>query len=163
LRVKDAPVLARIFSAASLTGFIQSLSGEGMLFDRVTIPFSMTDGLAEIKSGSARSADLGFTFEGKLDFDADAIDMKGLVIPAYTLNSIIANIPIIGHVFAGGPGGGVFAATFNLRGSLGEPQVGVNPLAVFTPGVLRYVFSVFDGGGSSGERQSMPTRPGEGE
>ena len=163
LRIKDAPVLARIFSAASLTGFIQSLSGQGLLFDRVTVPFSMADGLAEIKGGAARSADLGFTFDGKLDFDAGAIDMKGLVIPAYTLNSIIANIPIIGHVLAGGPSGGVFAATFSLRGSLDEPQVGVNPLAAFTPGVLRYIFSVFDGGGTSGESVPLQGRPGEGE
>ena len=161
-RVKDAPFLARILTLASLTGLFQSLSGEGLLFDRFAAPFSLARGVAEVKSGSARSADLGLTFEGKIDFDAENLDMHGLVIPAYTFNSIISNIPILGHVLAGGPGGGVFAATFSMRGPFDDPKIGVNPLAALTPGILRNVFSIFDsGGGEAGG--PLPGRPGEGQ
>ncbi|MFN0042947.1 MAG: AsmA-like C-terminal domain-containing protein [Alphaproteobacteria bacterium] len=162
-RVKDAPFLARILTLASLTGLFQSLSGEGLLFDRFTAPFSLARGVAEVKSGSARSADLGLTFEGKIDFDAETVDMQGLVIPAYTFNSIISNIPILGHVLAGGPGGGVFAGTFSMRGPFDDPKIGVNPLAALTPGILRNVFSIFDGGGGGESTGPLPGRRGEGQ
>ena len=39
-------------------------------------------------------------------------------------------------------GGGLFAATYRVQGSLEEPSVTVNPLAALTPGFLRGVFGL---------------------
>jgi hypothetical protein len=160
-RVRDVGFLARLLSAASLTGIVQSLSGEGVVFDRFKANFSMQNGVVDVKDGNALTADLGFTFEGKIDLDQRAIDMKGLVIPAYTVNSIIGKIPVLGDILTGGDGGGLFAATFSMTGSLDDPSIGVNPLSVLTPGFLRHIFSIFEGGKPGEPLPPLPGRPGE--
>lgn len=157
-RVLNAPVLARILSAASLTGIVQTMTGKGLQFDKFRADYSIADELVELHDGRARSADLGLTIEGKIDLLSDNMDLKGLIVPAYTINSLLANIPLIGELF-GGPGGGIFAATYTMRGSLSDPSVGVNPLAVLTPGVFRYIFSIFDG--PSGVSDAPATPPSD--
>lgn len=154
-RVTNAPVLARILSAASLTGIVQSMTGTGLMFDKFRADFSMQDDLIELRDGRARSADLGLTIEGKIDLYLETLDLKGLIVPAYTINSLLANIPILGELF-GGPGGGLFAATYSVRGPLGNPGVGVNPLSMLTPGFLRYIFSIFDGPGGVSDAPVAP-------
>ncbi len=143
-RVTNAPVLARILSAASLTGIVNSMTGKGLMFDKFRADYSVQDELITLHDGRARSADLGLTIEGKIDLLLETLELKGLIVPAYTINSLLANIPILGELF-GGPGGGLFAATYSVRGSLNNPSVGVNPLSVLTPGFLRYIFAIFDG------------------
>jgi uncharacterized protein YhdP len=156
-RVTNAPLLARILSVASFTGILQTMSGTGLNFDKFKAMYSYADGLIEVTEGATRSADLGFTVEGKIDLDADTLDLKGLIVPAYTINSILSNIPIIGNIFA--PGGGVFAATYSVRGGMDDPSVSVNPLAALTPGFLRYIFNIFEGG--TPPTPSEQTRPGD--
>lgn len=154
-QVMNAPVLARILSAASLTGILQSMTGKGLQFDKLRADYSMQDELIELRDGRARSADLGLTIEGKVDFLLETLDLKGLIVPAYTINSLLANIPILGQLF-GGPGGGLFAATYTVRGPLNDPGVGVNPLSVLAPGFLRYIFAIFDGPGGVSDAPVTP-------
>lgn len=154
-QVQNAPVLARILSAASLTGIVQSMQGKGLQFDKFRADYSIHDELMELRDGRARSADLGLTVDGKVDFLLETIDLKGLIVPAYTINSLLANIPILGELF-GGKGGGLFAATYTVRGSLNDPGVGVNPLSVLAPGFLRYIFAVFDGPGGVSDAPVTP-------
>lgn len=154
-QVLNAPVLARILSAASLTGIVQSMTGKGLQFDKLRADYTMQDDLIELKDGRARSADLGLTVEGKVDLFLETLDLKGLIVPAYTINSLLSNIPILGELF-GGPGGGLFAATYSVRGPLNNPGVGVNPLSVLTPGFLRYIFAIFDGPSGVSDAQITP-------
>ena len=105
-----------------------------------------------------RISDLGLTIEGKIDLFLETLELKGLIVPAYTINSLLANIPILGELF-GGPGGGLFAATYSIRGPLNNPSVGVNPLSVLTPGFLRYIFAIFDG--PSGVSDAPVTQPSD--
>lgn len=154
-QVQNAPVLARILSAASLTGILQSMTGKGLHFDKLRADYSVQDELIELRNGRARSADLGLTVEGKVDLLLETLDLKGLIVPAYTINSLLANIPILGQLF-GGPGGGLFAATYTVRGPLNNPGVGVNPLSVLAPGFLRYIFAIFDGPGGVSDAPVTP-------
>ncbi|MCX7355125.1 MAG: AsmA-like C-terminal domain-containing protein, partial [Alphaproteobacteria bacterium] len=154
-RVTNAPVLARILSAASLTGIVHSMTGNGLMFDKFRADYSLQDDLIELRDGRARSADLGLTIEGKIDLLLETLELKGLIVPAYTINSLLANIPILGELF-GGPGGGLFAATYSVRGLLNNPSVGVNPLSMLTPGFLRYIFSIFDGPGGVSDAPVTP-------
>lgn len=154
-QVMNAPVLARILSAASLTGIVQSMTGKGLQFDKLRADYSMQDDLIELRDGRARSADLGLTVEGKVDLLLETLDLKGLIVPAYTINSLLANIPILGQLF-GGPGGGLFAATYTVRGPLNNPGVGVNPLSALAPGFLRYIFAIFDGPGGVSDAPVTP-------
>src|SRR5207248_3083421 len=61
----------------------------------------------------------------------------GTIVPAYALNSILGIVPIIGPALLGGEGQGLFAANYQVTGSAADPQVSVNPLSAFVPGLLR--------------------------
>jgi hypothetical protein len=71
--------------------------------------------------------------------------MRGTIVPAYAVNSLLNNIPLIGSLL-GGPGSGVFAATYRMTGNLDDPDISVNPLATLAPGFLRGLFGIFEGG-----------------
>jgi len=72
------------------------------------------------------------------------------VVPIYTLNSLLGNIPVLGSILVGPKGGGVFAATYTATGSLDNPNVSVNPLSALAPGILRRLLDVFTSGGGNG-------------
>jgi hypothetical protein len=69
--------------------------------------------------------------------------MQGTIVPAYFFNSLLGNIPLVGKLFSPERGGGVFAASYAVRGRLDDPDVSVNPLAALTPGFLRGLFGLF--------------------
>ena len=68
--------------------------------------------------------------------------MEGTIVPAYVFNSLLGRIPILGRLFSPEQGGGLFAATYRMRGPLADPSVSVNPLAALTPGFLRGIFGI---------------------
>ena len=72
-----------------------------------------------------------------------SLDLQGTIVPAYFFNSLLGNVPLIGRLFSPERGGGVFAASYSLRGKLDDPDVTVNPLSALTPGFLRGVFGIF--------------------
>jgi len=82
-------------------------------------------------------------------------------VPAYGINSLLGNIPVIGELLQGGEGEGLFAATYTASGKLSQPSFSVNPLAALAPGFLRGLFEVFDGsGGAPSEPPPLP-KPGD--
>jgi len=144
-RVVGAPVLARVVSYMSLTGILEALEGDGLAFNSLEVPFSMHEGTLELDNAKATGTSLGFTASGNVYTHADVLDLEGTVIPAYALNSVFGNIPVLGEILTGGEeGGGVFAANYTMTGSVAEPEVSVNPLTALAPGILRNVFGVFD-------------------
>lgn len=138
----DGLIGAQILSLASLTGIADLLRGEGLSFRRAEVPFEITDDEIQIRNAKARGADVGIIATGTIDRASDTLNMSGEIAPAYTLNSILANIPLIGTVLSGGSDG-IFAATFTARGPLEDPDVSVNPLAVLTPGIVRRILTGF--------------------
>lgn len=106
-------------------------------------PFRLTDDALGLTDARAFSSSLGLTAKGRLDLDAQRIDMQGTIVPAYFFNSLLGNIPLVGKLFSPERGGGVFAASYTLRGPLEDPDVFVNPLAALTPGILRGLFGLF--------------------
>lgn len=159
-RVVKAPVLARLLTIATLTGFVDVLTGEGLLFNRFTGDFIKTGGLVEVPLARAHGPSVGLTATGKMDFDANTVDLEGTIAPAYVVNSILGNIPLIGDFLQGGKGEGIFAATYRARGSLDEPEISVNPLSALAPGFLRGMFDIFDGSGQPTPPRALP-EPGK--
>jgi AsmA-like C-terminal region len=159
-RLVRAPVLARLLTLATLTGFVDALTGEGFQFNQFKSDFTKTGGRLDIKLARAHGPSIGLTGSGNADFDANTVDINGTVVPAYALNSILGNIPVIGDLLQGGKGEGMFAATYHASGSLDEPRISVNPLAALTPGFLRGLFDIFSGSGDSGgEDGATPDAP----
>lgn len=139
-RLVDAPILARIISIAGVTGILDALQGAGIGFVRLATTFRMDGDVIEFREGRMVGASLGITFDGSVDIDNDLIDLRGAVAPAYALNGILSDIPLIGDVLVGGEGEGIFAVTYQASGNSADPQVAVNPLSALTPGVLRNIF-----------------------
>ena len=144
-RLTKAPVLAELLAVMSVTGIPDLLSGPGIGFSRFVAPFTLTGDIVEFKDARTYGSALGFTAEGKINLEREELDLRGTIVPAYSVNSIIGNIPILGTILTGAKGGGVFAATYKMTGPLADPKISVNPLAALTPGFLRNLFGVFDG------------------
>ena len=145
-RVTKAPILAKLLTVASLSGIVNLLSGKGIAFSRLEAPFTLRDGTVKFKNARTSGSELGFTAEGKVNLEKEELNLKGTIVPAYTVNSVLGNIPILGVLLTGEKGSGVFAATYKVSGSMKDPKISVNPLATLTPGFLRGLFDIFEGG-----------------
>ncbi len=141
-QILRAPTLAQMLSILALTGIVDALQGDGLAFDRLTVPFTYSDGLLELREARATGASLGFTASGSVFTQVDYLDLNGTIVPIYALNSLLGNIPLVGTLFSGGEeGGGLFAANYTINGNIEEPEITINPLSVLTPGFLRNIFS----------------------
>ena len=60
--------------------------------------------------------------------------MKGTLVPATKLNSIIASIPLVGDILVGKKtGDGVVGVSFKMKGSPNDIKTTVNPIKTLTP------------------------------
>lgn len=141
-RVVDAPVLTRLLSLMSLSGIVEMMSGEGLNFSRLEADFSWvyrkSGSLLVLKNGRTSGNSIGLTFDGTFDNAKHEVDVSGTIVPMSGINNVIGHIPLIGDILTGGSGG-VFAATYTIKGPSEKPEVGFNPLSVLTPGILRRI------------------------
>lgn len=140
--VREAPALAKLLQAMTVYGVFEALSGQNLSFASLTAPFVLTRDALVLNDARAFSVSLGLTARGRIDRQRDTIDMEGTIVPAYVFNSLLGRIPLVGRLFSPEQGGGLFAATYRMRGPLNDPAVTVNPLAALTPGFLRGIFGL---------------------
>lgn len=145
LRLRRAPILARILTLGSLTGISDTLQGEGIWFERLHMPFVQEGEVLRVFKARAFGPALGLTADGSIDRRHETLSLAGTIVPAYTLNSVLGSLPLIGRLLTGGVGEGVFALNFTLVGPMGDPAVSVNPLSALAPGILREIMGVLDG------------------
>ena len=139
-KLADAPVFARILSLASLTGLGEVLSGDGMNFEKMTAPFEYEDRQLRLTEARASGPAIGITASGDIDFDGKTMDVAGVLVPAYTFNSVLGNVPLLGDIVVGKKGEGMFALNYSVAGPFEKTQIAVNPLSAFAPGFLRRIF-----------------------
>jgi uncharacterized protein YhdP len=135
-----APILAQVLSVASLKGITDTLSGEGLNFNKFSVPFVYEYGAVSIKDAVVSGPALGMTGTGEVNLNSQTIDMDGALVPAYSANSVLGEIPVIGDIFVGKKGEGVFALSYTVKGIFSNAQILVNPLSALTPGFLRGIF-----------------------
>ena len=144
-RVTRMPVLAHLVSLIGLTGILEAMGGEGLSFNTLDAPFKHNQGVLELNDARANGTSLGLTASGSIYTDAEFIDLKGTIVPAYLVNSLLGRIPVIGALFSGGEdGGGIFAANYEVTGALTKPVAKVDPLTALAPGFLRNIFKGAD-------------------
>jgi hypothetical protein len=132
-----APFLARALLLASLPGIVNLLSGKGVTFSRLDMPYELKSKVLVIKKARSVGPALGLTADGEIDFIRDRISLKGTIVPAYTISSVLGKIPILGYFLTGKEKTGVFAASYSLKGPAAKATVTVNPLTALAPGFLR--------------------------
>lgn len=93
-----------------------------------------------VSDGVVRGPTIGSTFQGKV-FDGDGnMAITGTFMPAYGLNRIFGEIPILGQILGNGRDRGLIGITFKLSGKTSEPQLAINPLSIVAPGIFRSIF-----------------------
>ena len=132
MRVQGAPALAELLSAISVVGLLEQMGGEGLAFNNGEVRFILTPEAVEITQGSAVGASLGISFAGLYQTASERLDLQGVVSPIYLVNGV-------GQIFSR-PGEGLFGFNYRVTGTAEDPQVSVNPLSVFTPGMFREIF-----------------------
>ena len=137
-----APLLTRLLTLSSLTGILNTLGGQGIAFARSFVEFDWRKREIVFKNARAVGSDLGITGEGSYNRKNRLIDFRGTIIPAYTINSAVGNIPLLGNLLAGKKGEGMFAATYRVLGDYADPGVRVNPLSALAPGLLRNLVEI---------------------
>jgi hypothetical protein len=156
-RVHNAPFLAKLLQAMTLYGLVEVAQGPGLGFSRLEAPFRDDGAVLQLSNARAFNASLGMTVQGAVDLTTRVADLDGTIVPAYFFNSLLGDIPLLGKLFSPEKGGGLFAATYSVRGSLDDPSVSVNPLAALTPGFLRGVFGIFDKASTPGAPSPVTT------
>ena len=81
-RIRDAPALGKLLQAMTLYGLVQVMQGPGLGFSQLVAPFRLTDETLELADARAFSPSLGLTMKGRVDLDAERIDMQGTIVPA---------------------------------------------------------------------------------
>ena len=139
-RLVRGPALAQLLSLTSLDGIAAIMSGTGIPFTNLRGDVGFSRGVITLQRVIAYGGALGINVKGWLNPGEDRIDVDGTLAPAYALNSVLANFPVLGSLLMGGEGQGLFAARFHLGGLSDDPTVTVNPLSALTPGLLRHLF-----------------------
>ncbi len=98
------------------------------------------NGVVSIENGVVRGDQVGAVFQGMVRDQRGRMDMTGTFMPAYGLNRLFAELPLIGIILGNGTDRGLIGITFKLTGKLESPDLIVNPLSIIAPGVFRNIF-----------------------
>jgi hypothetical protein len=104
----------------------------------------MTAGKIKLTEARAWGPSMGLTADGTIDQTNDTMVLTGTLVPAYAINSVLGNIPLLGQLLVGRKGEGVFGVTYRMSGPISEPNIEINPLSALTPGFLRRIFEFGD-------------------
>ena len=132
-RIVDAPAMAEMLSAVSVVGLLDQLQGDGIRFDEVEGRFRLGPNAVTLYRSSAVGPSMGLSLDGYYDMSGGQVDMQGVLSPLFIVNAL-------GRVFSPRDGEGLVGFNFTLKGAAESPEVGVNPLSILTPGVLREIF-----------------------
>ncbi|MGE6743126.1 DUF3971 domain-containing protein [Allorhizobium pseudoryzae] len=97
-------------------------------------------GALSLENGVVRGEQIGATFQGMLRDAVGNMDLTGTFMPAYGLNRLFAELPIIGSILGNGRDRGLLGITFKVTGSFDQPKLAINPLSIIAPGVFRQIF-----------------------
>lgn len=98
------------------------------------------NGAMSLDNGLVRGEQIGATFQGMVKDAAGNMDMTGTFMPAYGLNRLFGELPLIGTILGNGRDRGLLGITFKLTGKFAKPNLTVNPLSIIAPGVFRQIF-----------------------
>ena len=132
--VKGEAALDRL--AANGQGGAQN---SGVSFTRMRAEFTRQNGQLTIREGVLKGPLIGGTIKGSIDSESQ-VRMSGTFVPIYGLNNMFGQLPILGLFLGGGSNEGLIGVTYEVVGSLGQPELRVNPISVMAPGVLRKIF-----------------------
>lgn len=137
LSVSDDPGLAAMLERADLPEALETMRREGLRFETVRAPFTFEGDRIRFAEAVAYGPTIGLSVSGTVDTATDMLDLEGVFSPAYGVNRLLGDLPVIGPLFSGGEGQGLIGFTFDMTGPSGDPEVSVNAFSGLLPGALR--------------------------
>ena len=132
-KVSKVPALAKLLTLASLQGIADTLSGEGIRFESFEMKSNSEGNVLNIEDALAMGPAISILLEGYVD-KGRTVSLRGTLVPATKLNSIIASIPIVGDILVGKKTGeGVLGVSFKMKGPPKDIKTTVNPIKTLTP------------------------------
>ncbi len=145
--IVNEPRLAKIVSSPPPTGgtSLNQAVKRDIDVSRVDVErgFSLIEkgeGYLNLSRGVVRGPAVGTTFQGTLYDQRGNMSITGTFMPAYGVNRLFGELPILGAILGNGRDRGLIGITYKLTGSAKEPQVIVNPISVIAPGIFRSIF-----------------------
>ncbi len=145
LEIKDTKLvgqqsLGEAVDTGVVSGLDEYLEDGSIGLDEVIVPFNFEKGIIDISNMKANGPTLGMTLEGQIETIGNKINVNGVIVPAYGINSLLGKIPLLGGIFSGGDGKGLFGVTYRVKGLSSDPEVSVSRLSGIAPGFLRLLF-----------------------
>ena len=132
-KVSKVPVLAKLLTLASFQGIADTLNGEGIRFESFEMKSSTEGNLMNIEDALAMGPAISILLSGYVD-KGNIVSLRGTLVPATKLNSIIASIPVVGDILVGSKTGeGVVGVSFKMKGPPKDIKTTVNPIKTLTP------------------------------
>jgi len=132
-RVSKVPALAQLLSLASLQGIADTLGGEGIRFESFEMKSTTKDNLMNIEDALAIGPAVSILLDGYVN-KGKLVSLRGTLVPATKLNSIIASIPVVGDILVGKKTGeGIVGVSFKMKGPPKNIKTTVNPIKTLTP------------------------------
>ena len=132
-KVSKVPALAQLLTLASLQGIADTLSGEGIRFEIFEMKSNSKGNILNIEDVLALGPAVSILLEGYVD-KGKTVSLRGTLVPATKLNSIIASIPVVGDILVGKKTGeGVVGVSFKMKGPPKNIKTTVNPIKTLTP------------------------------
>lgn len=159
-RVLGDPIISEVYSSAEGgPGSAPKKPAERQVFEfqRMEVPFSIGHDQFVLDDSYLRGPLMGASIRGRVDFNARRVNLGGTYIPLQGINAAVCDIPLFGPLVAGFDCQGVFGITYAIQGPMSGPEVIVNPLSMFTPGILRGIMELTSPNPQVQER--APKRP----
>jgi len=138
--IVNEPKLAALVSADKSKGKKGRLNGSYLAIDQAYGRLTKGPDYLTIDNGVIRGASLGATFQGVVYDAGGNIAVTGTYMPAYSVNRIFGDVPLLGSVLGNGRDKGLIGITFKVEGKFKSPKVVVNPVSALAPGILRSIF-----------------------
>ncbi len=139
------------FSSDNLYSQIKDsiFSSNKTTFNSVKLDFVLQKQIIQIKTLIANNFKIGITAKGEIDLDSGSINLRGMIVPGYIVNSLfgIGKIPLIGSVISGvltgGQGGGLFGLRYEYlkKANQAEGKFTTNKVSAFVPSTIQNLFA----------------------
>lgn len=145
-RIFDEPRLNALVSSnsgnsASLNDAIKrKIDTREIKFDRASATLTVGPSSLRVSNAIIRGSEVGATFQGTVYDKNNQMRISGTFMPAYAVNSLLSNLPVIGLVLGNGRDRALIGVTFLLEGDAKKPKITVNPLSAIAPGLFRSIF-----------------------
>ena len=133
-KLNKAPALAKILSLADLKGLTDTLKGDGISFDTLSAKYNSDSSQMKIDEIFMIGPSISILIDGYVEKKSGLVSLRGTLVPAKTLNSLIAKIPVVGDILIGKKvGEGIFGISFKVKGLPNDLKTTVNPIKTLTP------------------------------